>query len=255
MAGLKIPLLAIQILWINLVTDGLPAIALGFEPAEGGVMKRKPRAISESVFAGGLGTHIVWASILLTSVTLISYVFGYGSHEMNPLSPTLALEYRTSAQLTELIGEESSIALVPADWDVMSLEERSAVLLSHEQDTSNEETGSGGIIGAAEQYPRTIAFSVLALGQIFHVIAIHAGDRETFFKHRFSRNRILLYAVISTFLLQLGVIYLPVLQRTFETVALPLPQLALTFVLAAMMFVGVETEKYLRRRGIITNSA
>jgi P-type Ca2+ transporter type 2C len=255
LVGLKIPLLAIQILWVNLVTDGLPAIAMGFEPAEVGVMKRKPRAPSESIFAGGLGVHITWVSILLTVVTLVGYVYGYAAHDLNPLSPTLALEGRNSQQITELIGAEAGAALVPANWDEMPLEERSAELLSHEKDGAGEESGSGGIIGAAEQFPRTVGFSVLALGQIFHVIAIHAGDKESFFKHWFSKNRLLLYAVISTFLLQLGVIYLPFMQRTFETVPLPLPELVITIGLAAIIFAGVEIEKYLRRRGIITNSA
>ncbi len=114
---------------------------------------------------------------------------------------------------------------------------------------------AAGLLGAAEEDPRTIAFSVLALGQIFHVIAIHAGDKESFFKHWFSRNRILLYAVISTFMLQLAVIYVPFLRHTFETTALTFGDLLITIGLAALMFVGVEIEKALRRGGLITFAA
>ncbi len=255
LAGLKIPLLAIQILWINLVTDGLPAIALGFEPAEEGVMKRKPRPTTDSVFAGGLGIHILWASILLTILTLGSYLYGYASHDMNPLSSTLALEYKNAQQLSVTIGSDTAARLIPSNWDTLSLDERRTLLVGHETDDASGENASGGIIGAAEESPRTIAFSVLALGQIFHVIAIHAGDKESFFKNWFSKNRILLYACASTFALQLAVIYVPILRRTFETTALPIGDLIITIGLAALMFVGVEIEKALRRGGIITFTA
>lgn len=62
--GLPVPLLPVHILWINLVTDGLPALALAAEPAERDIMKRKPRKTDESIFAGGLGWHVVWVGIL-----------------------------------------------------------------------------------------------------------------------------------------------------------------------------------------------
>ncbi len=248
LAGLKIPLLAIQILWINLVTDGLPAIALGFEPAEEGVMKRKPRPITESIFAGGMGVHIIWVSLLLTTITLGSYIFGYAAHEMDPLSKTLALEYMDATKLERVIGDEHLDVLVGGNWDNLSLEERRTLLIDHENDLPIGDHTSGGIIGEAERLPRTIAFSVLALGQIFHVMAIHAGDKVSFFNTWFSKNRILLGAVISTFLLQLGVIYLPFLQFTFETVALDPLQLIFTIGLAAVMLGAVEIEKYFRRR-------
>ena len=63
--GLPIPLLPIHILWINLVSDGLPSIALAAEPAEKGVMKRRPRPADESIFAGGLGRQIIWVGLLM----------------------------------------------------------------------------------------------------------------------------------------------------------------------------------------------
>jgi Ca2+-transporting ATPase len=63
--GLPLPLLPIQILWVNLVTDGLPALALGLEPAEPDVMKRPPRPSDESLFAGGLGLHVLWVGLLM----------------------------------------------------------------------------------------------------------------------------------------------------------------------------------------------
>ncbi len=63
--GLPIPLLPIQILWINLVTDGLPALAMAAEPEERDVMQRPPRPPQESVFAGGMWQHMVWVGLLI----------------------------------------------------------------------------------------------------------------------------------------------------------------------------------------------
>lgn len=60
-----LPLLPAQILWINLVTDGLPALALGVEPAEQGIMKRPPRNPNESIFARGMGWHILWVGVYM----------------------------------------------------------------------------------------------------------------------------------------------------------------------------------------------
>lgn len=68
--GMPLPLIAIQILWINLITDGLPAVSLGLEPAEQGVMLRKPRRPKESIFSGGMAFHIAWVGVLMTIGTL-----------------------------------------------------------------------------------------------------------------------------------------------------------------------------------------
>ena len=74
--GLPIPLLPIQILWINLVTDGLPGLALASEPAEPDVMSRPPRKPGESLFSGGLGTHVVWVGLLMGGVCLAAQGWG-----------------------------------------------------------------------------------------------------------------------------------------------------------------------------------
>jgi P-type Ca2+ transporter type 2C len=68
--GLPIPLLPIHILWINLVTDGLPGLALAAEPAETGIMERPPRPPKESIFSNGLGVHIIWVGFLMGGVSL-----------------------------------------------------------------------------------------------------------------------------------------------------------------------------------------
>ncbi len=69
--GLPVPLLPIHILWINLVTDSLPAIALTAEPPEKDVMNRPPRDPREGLFADGLGFYIVWVGILIGSLALL----------------------------------------------------------------------------------------------------------------------------------------------------------------------------------------
>jgi Ca2+-transporting ATPase len=68
--GLPIPLLPVHILWVNLVTDGLPALALAAEPAENRIMNHPPREPKESIFAKGLGLHIIWVGILIGLITV-----------------------------------------------------------------------------------------------------------------------------------------------------------------------------------------
>jgi len=72
--GLPIPLLPIHILWINLVTDGIPGLALAAEPGERNIMSRPPRHPKESIFAKGLGTHIMWVGLLMGAVSILTQV-------------------------------------------------------------------------------------------------------------------------------------------------------------------------------------
>jgi Ca2+-transporting ATPase len=68
--GLPLPLQPIQILWMNLVTDSLPALALAVEPAEGEVMNRPPRDPKESIFAHGLGVFCIWVGLLMAALCI-----------------------------------------------------------------------------------------------------------------------------------------------------------------------------------------
>ena len=79
--GLKSPLLAIQLLWINLVTDSLPAIAIGLEPPEKDIMKRPPIDNKKGIFADGLWSKIVIEGIMLGVLTLVA--FGIGNKYYN----------------------------------------------------------------------------------------------------------------------------------------------------------------------------
>ncbi|MHA0856815.1 cation-translocating P-type ATPase [Paenibacillus sp. CMAA1364] len=75
-----IPLLPTQILWINLVTDTLPAIALGVDPGEKDVMKKKPRDSNESFFAKGAGVRAVIGGVLIGTLTLVAFYIGLREH-------------------------------------------------------------------------------------------------------------------------------------------------------------------------------
>ncbi|WP_425484591.1 calcium-translocating P-type ATPase, SERCA-type [Kroppenstedtia pulmonis] len=77
LAGLPLPLVPIQILWVNLVTDGLPAMALGVDPAEEDTMNRPPRNSRESIFARGVGWKIVSRGLLIGICTLGAFWLAY----------------------------------------------------------------------------------------------------------------------------------------------------------------------------------
>ncbi len=175
--GLPIPLLPIHILWINLVTDGVPGLALAAEPGEKTIMSRPPRNPRESIFAKGLGTHIVWVGLLMGMVTIVT-------------------------QALFLDGNQ-------ARW-------------------------------------QTMAFTVLCLSQMGHVLAIRS-EEESFFRQGALSNRPLLGAVLLTFVLQMATIYVPVLNPIFKTQPLTASELVVTILLSTVVFAAVEIEKAIKR--------
>jgi Ca2+-transporting ATPase len=80
--GLPVALLPIHILWINLVSDGLPAIALSYEKAEKDIMSRPPRPPQQSVFANGRGLHMIWVGMFIAGITLSlqGWAINHGLH-------------------------------------------------------------------------------------------------------------------------------------------------------------------------------
>ncbi len=68
--GLPIPLLPIHILWINLITDGLPGLAFSAEPAEKGIMNRRPRPPQENILAHGMWQHIIWVGLFVAALSI-----------------------------------------------------------------------------------------------------------------------------------------------------------------------------------------
>ena len=179
--GLPIPLLPIHILWINLVTDGLPGLALAVEPEERGIMQRPPRPPSQSIFAQGMWQHIVWVGLLMGGVSLFSQGWAYFTGS--------------------------------AHWQSM-------------------------------------VFTVLALSQMGHVLAIRS-ERESLFNQGLFSNKPLLGSVLLTFVLQMAVLYVPVLQPIFKTQALSSNELLFCLALSSVVFFVVEIEKWMRRRGWI----
>lgn len=176
--GLPLPFLPIQILWINLVTDGLPGLALSFERAERNVMARPPHPPGEGIFERGLWQQVVWLGTLIAALTLGTQAWALGS-------------------------------------------------------------GSG--------HWQTMAFTVLTFAQLANALAVRS-ERDSLFSIGLWSNRPLLAAVGFTILLQLAVIYVPVLQEIFHTQALSGPELATCFGLALVVVVATEVEKWLFRR-------
>jgi Ca2+-transporting ATPase len=180
--GLPIPLLPIHILWVNLVTDGLPGLALAVEPEERGIMRRPPRPPDETIFAHGMWQHIVWVGLLMGAACLISQ--------------GIALE----------LG-----------W-----------------------------------HWQTIVFTVLTFSQLGHALAIRS-ERDSLFAQGLRSNLPLLGAVLFTVALQFAAIYVPFLNDVFKTDALSLVELLFCLTMSAVVFVAVEIEKWLVRRGRLYN--
>ena len=179
--GLPIPLLPIHILWINLVTDGLPGLALSAEREERGIMQRPPRPPTESIFAHGMWQHILWVGLLMGAASIFTQA-----------------------------------------WAI--------------------HTGSG--------HWQTMVFTVLTLSQLGHVLAIRS-ERESLLTQGMWSNRPLTLALLFTFALQMTTIYVPWLNPIFKTEPLTLGELAFCLAMSAIVFVGVEIEKWMIRRGWI----
>ncbi|WP_020681402.1 cation-translocating P-type ATPase [Marinobacterium rhizophilum] len=179
--GLPIPLLPIHILWINLVTDGLPGLAYAVEPAEPGGMQRPPRPPQENIFAHGMWQHILWVGLLIAGLSLASQAWAYSR--------------------------------------------------------------------GAEHW-QTLVFTVLTLAQLFNALAVRSEKASLWTVGLFS-NLAMLAAVVLTFGLQLLVIYLPLCNEIFRTQPLPLLDLLVGVLLAALVLPATEAEKWLIRRGYI----
>jgi Ca2+-transporting ATPase len=103
--GLPIPLLPIHILWINLVTDGLPGLALVVEQGERGLMQRPPRPPDESIFAHGLWQHMVWVGLLIGGVSLTAQAWAF--HSGSDAWQTMVFTTLTFAQLAHVMAIRS----------------------------------------------------------------------------------------------------------------------------------------------------
>ena len=109
--GLKSPLLAIQLLWINLVTDSLPAIALGLEPPEKNVMKRKPVDKKKGIFADGLWGKILVEGMMIGFLTLIAFMLGNAYYGLT-VGRTMAFVVLGMAELVHCFNIKSDESIL-----------------------------------------------------------------------------------------------------------------------------------------------
>ena len=107
----KTPLLSMQLLWINLVTDSLPAIALGMEAVEKDVMDRKPKPKNEGIFAGGLGIRVVLQGMMFAALTLIGFKFGENVTGTLEGGQTLAFMVLALSQVVQAFNMRSDRSL------------------------------------------------------------------------------------------------------------------------------------------------
>jgi P-type Ca2+ transporter type 2C len=180
LVGMPMPLLAVQILWINLITDGIPALALGVEPADRNIMNRPPVSPQENIFGRGMGTQIIWLGFMVGLIPMI--VGAWYWHQGNPA------------------------------W-------------------------------------QTMVFTTLIMIHVEMAFAFRS-QHDSFFQLPLFSNMPLLAAVIVSILLQLAVVYTPFLQSFFNTVALPLKDLAICLILGTSVFWLIELEKWIRRRRV-----
>jgi Ca2+-transporting ATPase len=97
--GMPLPLLPIQILWINLVTDGIPAIALGYEESEPNVMSRPPYEPQEGIFSRGIGRQIVMMGFLVGLVSVVIGFWFWETDRSNPAWQTMIFSSLTFSQI------------------------------------------------------------------------------------------------------------------------------------------------------------
>jgi len=104
--GLPRPLLPIQILWVNLVTDGFPALALGLDPAEKDIMKKPPRNPKEGIFSGKMGFNIFSQGIFIGIITLMAFYYGYRQYSL-VVAETMAFGTLSFSQLWQSLNSRS----------------------------------------------------------------------------------------------------------------------------------------------------
>lgn len=131
--GFPIPLRAIQILWVNLVTDGLPALALSMEPAGPGIMQLPPRPKDEGILARGLGTNIFSTGLIIGVITLIAFAISLGRGSLD-YARTMALATLINIQLIYALDcrrndNNKAAPLIANPWIIGGLMASYALLL------------------------------------------------------------------------------------------------------------------------------
>lgn len=166
----------VQILWINLITDTFPAMALGMEKSEPDSMRKPPRNAKETIFAGGLGAGVIYQGVIIALLTLWSFFIGYG------------------------------------------------------------ESHTTGM---------TMAFLTLSMCEIFHSINMRSREKSLF--QLKGQNKLLLGAMVLSFILTFGVIYIPGLNDVFSLTALSAANFLEALGIALIIIPVVELVKLIQR--------
>lgn len=112
--GLPTPLVAVQLLWVNLVTDSLPAISLGVDPVDKDIMNRKPISPSKGMFADGLALKIVFEGFMIGSLSLLAFVIGYRCYDVPAIYSSLTGNIINDTQQSYIpwVGRTMSFAVL-----------------------------------------------------------------------------------------------------------------------------------------------
>lgn len=211
--GMPLPLLPIQILWVNLVTDGLPALALGVDPVEKDIMRRKPRKADSPVVSRERLFLIIGQGFFISLCSLFAFSYIY------------YLEGRVSlfSALQAIISFDS---------------ERVRAMFTIPQDMQQQ------LIGRA----RTVGFIVLAFCQDFHSYNCRSQTVSLFKLGVFS-NKKLIGATAASILLNISAIYVPFFQNVLKTEPLSAAELFIVILSASMPLWAMEAVKLANRKG------
>ena len=213
--GLIEVLLPIHILWINLVTDSLPALALAVDPAEDDVMKRKPKK-QKGIFTKGMSFRVVYQGIMIGLLTLAAFIIGIATPEEN--LPTMVKVDGTLYGVEEVENLDEALA--------------NGAEYVEKQEVKVE-------IG------QTMAFMVLAFSELVHVFNIRNNKKSVFKTHPFN-NKMLLLAIGASAALMLIILLVPALRHIFSIPILPMGNLIETILLIIAPLVIVEIFKLLK---------
>ena len=206
--GLIEVLLPIHILWVNLVTDSLPALALAVDPAEDDVMKRKPKK-HKGIFTKGMTIRVIYQGVMIGLLTLAAFIIGIAT------------------------PEENLPQMVRMDGKIYQAEEIENLEYEIQNGAEYVETQEVRVeIGQA------MAFIVLAFSELVHVFNIR-NNKKSIFKTNPFNNKMLLLAVGASAALMLVIVLVPGLRHLFSIPILPVGNLieAILLVLAPIVIV------------------
>ncbi len=203
------PLLPIQILWINLVTDSLPALALAVDPAEKDIMERKPAKNKKGIFTKGMTWRIIYQGIMIGAITLIAFIIGIATPD-NEL-PTMVDINGKYYNIDEISNIDEELA-------------KGAKILEKQQ--------------VKVEIGQSMAFVVLALSELIHVFNIR-NNKKSIFKTGIGGNNWLFGAITLAAALVFVILVIPALRHIFSIPVLPISNImeVICLVLAPVVIV------------------